>query len=162
MPTNNNYSKTHKVFVETYGCQMNFADSEVVMSILNEAGYGFANELKEADVVLINTCAIRDNAEQRILGRLDCFRLQKEIKPSLIVGVMGCMAERLKEKLLEHKVVDIVVGPDAYRDLPELLAQVREKGEKQINTTLSHEETYAEISPLRLGSNGVSAFISIM
>lgn len=149
-----------KVFIETYGCQMNVGDSEVVLSILQDAGYALCHSLDEADLILINTCSIRDNAEQRVLGRLDVFRQEKR-KRNVTVGILGCMAERLKEKLLENKAVDIVAGPDAYRDLPKLVEAVRTEG-KQINTLLSHEETYADIIPVRMDSNGVSAFISIM
>lgn len=149
-----------KVFIETYGCQMNVGDSEVVLSILQDAGYALCHSLAEADLILINTCSIRDNAEQRVLGRLDVFRQEKR-KRNVTVGILGCMAERLKEKLLENKAVDIVAGPDAYRDLPKLVEAVRTEG-KQINTLLSHEETYADIIPVRMDSNGVSAFISIM
>ncbi|MCF0167193.1 MAG: tRNA (N6-isopentenyl adenosine(37)-C2)-methylthiotransferase MiaB [Bacteroidales bacterium] len=149
------------VYIETYGCQMNVNDSEVVLSILQKAGYSLRRSMGEANVILINTCAIRDNAEQRILGRLDVFRLEKKKRKGIVVGVLGCMAERLKEKLLEHSVVDLVAGPDAYRDLPRLLAACT-AGPKQINTILSHEETYAEISPVRMDSNGVGAYISIM
>lgn len=151
-----------KYYIETYGCQMNVADSEVVASILNEAGYESIRDIKKADLILVNTCSIRENAEQRIWGRLDLFRSEKRKRPQVVVGVLGCMAERLKEKLLESdKMVDMVVGPDAYRDLPILLASAGE-GHKSVNVLLSREETYADISPVRLESNGVSAFISIM
>lgn len=150
-----------QVYIETYGCQMNVNDSEVVLSILQEAGYSLCKKIEEANLVLVNTCSIRDNAEQRIFGRLDVFRLEKKKRKNLIVGVLGCMAERLKDELLAHPVVDLVAGPDAYRDLPRLLDAVR-AGAKQINTILSHEETYADISPVRMDENGVSAFISIM
>ena len=149
------------VFIETYGCQMNFNDSEVVLSILQKAGYALCESLEEADLILVNTCSIRDNAEQRIWGRLNHFLQIKKKNPSLLVGILGCMAERLKDQLLEHKAVDLVVGPDAYRDLPRLLMLLNDEG-KQINTLLSREETYAEISPVRMDKNGVSAFISIM
>ena len=149
------------VFIETYGCQMNVSDSEVVLSILQDAGYSLCDNIDEASLVLINTCAVRDNAEQRILGRLDVFRLAKKKNHALKVGVLGCMAERLKEELLSHPVVDLVVGPDAYRDLPKLLAAISADG-KQINTILSHEETYADISPVRMDKYSVSAYISIM
>ena len=159
---NNNYTIAPRVLIETYGCQMNVNDSEVVLAILSKSGYVLCKEVSSADLVLINTCAIRDNAEQRILGRLDFFRLEKKKHPSLLVGVIGCMAERLKEKLLEHPAVDLVAGPDAYRDLPRLLDIIRSTGSKQINTLLSHEETYGDISPVRMDSNGVSAYISIM
>lgn len=150
-----------QVFIETYGCQMNVNDSEVVLSILQNAGFSLCSSISEADVILVNTCSVRDNAEQRVLGRLDVFRLEKKKRAGIIVGVLGCMAERLKEKLLEHPVVDVVAGPDAYRDLPRLIASVTADA-KQINTILSHEETYADIAPVRMDKNGVSAYISIM
>ena len=150
-----------QVYIETYGCQMNVNDSEVVLSILQKAGYALCDNIEKASLVLINTCAIRDNAEQRILGRLEVFRLEKKKNPALVVGVLGCMAERLKEQLLAHPVVDLVAGPDAYRDLPRLIAAVTADS-KQINTILSHEETYADISPVRMDPNAVSAYISIM
>ena len=151
-----------KYYIETYGCQMNVADSEVVASILGEAGYEPVSDIKTADLILVNTCSIRENAEQRVWGRLDLFRSEKRKRPQVVVGVLGCMAERLKEKLLESdKMVDMVVGPDAYRDLPMLLTSAGE-GHKAVNVLLSREETYADISPVRLDSNGVSAFISIM
>ncbi|MHC1733071.1 MAG: MiaB/RimO family radical SAM methylthiotransferase [Bacteroidales bacterium] len=149
-------------YIETYGCQMNVADSEVVASVLSEAGYQPALSIKEADLILVNTCSIRENAEQRVWGRLDLFRSEKKKRPQVIVGVLGCMAERLKEKLLESdKMVDMVVGPDAYRDLP-MLVETAATGHSAVNVLLSREETYADISPVRLESNGVSAFISIM
>jgi tRNA-2-methylthio-N6-dimethylallyladenosine synthase len=151
-----------KVYIETYGCQMNINDSEVVASILTANGYIITNDIEEAEVILVNTCSIRENAETRVWGRLDVFRLQKKKKPSLLIGVLGCMAERLKDNLLEaEKLVDIVVGPDAYRELPVLL-RAAEEGQKGINVLLSHEETYSDISPVRLDKNGVSAFVSIM
>ncbi len=151
-----------KVFIETYGCQMNVNDSEVVASILKANGYEITEELEQADVVLVNTCSIRENAETRVFGRLDNFKQYKKKKPSLLVGVLGCMAERLKESLLEdQRAVDLVVGPDAYRELPVLL-RAAEDGQKGINVLLSREETYADISPVRLDKNGVSAFVSIM
>ena len=150
-----------KVYIETYGCQMNVNDSEVILSILQDNGYVLTENMDEADLILANTCAIRENAEQRVWGRIDQFRLQKKKRKDVIVGIVGCMAERLKDKLLEGHVVDIVVGPDAYRTLPELLAQVNPDS-PQMNVLLSHEETYAEISPVRLDRNGVSAYISIM
>ena len=150
-----------KVFIETYGCQMNVNDSEVVLSILQAAGYSRCDSLGEADLILVNTCSVRDNAEQRVLGRLDVFRLEKKRRGSVVVGVLGCMAQRLKEKLLEHPAVDIVAGPDAYRDLPRLVEAVTASG-KQIATILSHEETYADIKPVRMDAGGVTAFISIM
>lgn len=151
----------NKVYIETYGCQMNVADSEVVMSILSKEDYQQTEVMEDADLLLINTCSIRDNAEQRIRGRLGEFRRVKRIRKHAIVGVIGCMAERLKEKLVQQeKLVDIVVGPDAYRDLPNLIAKA-ESGQKAINVLLSREETYAEIAPIRYASNGVSAFVSI-
>jgi tRNA-2-methylthio-N6-dimethylallyladenosine synthase len=153
-------SKPH-VFIETYGCQMNVNDSEVVLSILQAGGYALTDSITNADLIFINTCSIRDNAEQRIWGRLDYFKTLKKKKSTLVVGILGCMAERLKEELLNHAAVDIVAGPDSYRDLPKLLAEF--KGDnKQINTLLSQEETYADISPVRMDKNGVSSFISIM
>jgi tRNA-2-methylthio-N6-dimethylallyladenosine synthase len=151
-----------KYYIETYGCQMNVADSEVVASILGEAGYEPVKDIKKADLILVNTCSIRENAEQRVWGRLDLFRSEKRKRPQVVVGVLGCMAERLKEKLLESdRMVDMVVGPDAYRDLPMLIDSAYE-GHEAVNVMLSREETYADISPVRLESNGVSAFISIM
>ncbi len=151
-----------KLFIETYGCQMNAGDSEIVVSIMQDNGYRYTEDVNEADIILINTCSIRDNAEQRIWGRLSAMRQLKKRKPSLIVGVIGCMAERLKEQLIEKGTgVDIVAGPDSYRSLPEL-ARTAEDGSKGINVELSKEETYAEIAPVRLDRNGVSAFIAIM
>jgi tRNA-2-methylthio-N6-dimethylallyladenosine synthase len=151
-----------KLYIETYGCAMNVSDSEIVASVLIDGGFLQTNDEFEADVVLLNTCAIRENAEQRIWHRLAALKNNKRKKPGLIVGVLGCMAERLKTKLLEQdQLVDLVVGPDAYRDLPNLISQV-EDGEKAVNVLLSREETYAELSPVRLNSNGVSAFVSIM
>ena len=150
-----------KVFIETYGCQMNVNDSEVALSILEKAGYTRCETMDVADLILINTCSVRDNAEQRVLGRLDVFRQEKRRRGGVVVGVMGCMAERLKEKLLENPAVDLVAGPDAYRDLPRLVAAVTSSG-KQINTILSHEETYGDIAPVRMDREGVTAFISIM
>lgn len=149
-------------YIETYGCQMNVADSEVVASILGDAGYEPVADIRLADLILVNTCSIRENAEQRVWGRLDLFRSEKRKRPQVIVGVLGCMAERLKEKLLESdKMVAMVVGPDAYRDLP-MLVETAGAGHAAVNVLLSREETYADISPVRLESNGVSAFISIM
>lgn len=151
-----------KFYIETYGCQMNVSDSEVVASILKNSDYIHTDKAEEADVILVNTCSIRENAEQRVHGRLNVFRLLKKKSPHIVVGVLGCMAERLKEELLENeKVVDIVVGPDSYRDLPKLLENA-ETGQKAVNVYLSQEETYADISPVRYDSNGVSAFVSIM
>lgn len=155
-------SYPHKLYIETYGCQMNVADSEVVVSILNGVGYGITENYREADLILINTCSIRDNAEQRVFNRLNEFKALKKKNKGLLVGIIGCMAERLKENLLEReKLVDLVVGPDAYRDLPKLVEQA-EGGQRAINVLLSREETYAEISPVRLDKNGVSSFVSIM
>ena len=151
-----------KLFIETYGCQMNAGDSEIVVSIMQEHGYRYTEDIDQADIILINTCSIRDNAEQRIWGRLSAMRQIKKRKPSLIVGIIGCMAERLKEQLIEKGTgVDIVAGPDSYRSLPELV-RTAEDGAKGINVELSKEETYAEIAPVRLDRNGVSAFIAIM
>ena len=148
-----------KVYIETYGCQMNVNDSEVILSILQDAGYVLTENIEEADVILANTCSIRDNAEQRIWGRIDQFKIQKKKRDGVVIGIVGCMAERLKDQLLT--AVDLVAGPDSYRSLPALLEAVA-PGSPQINVLLSHEETYAEISPVRLDKNGVSAFISIM
>ena len=148
-----------KVYIETYGCQMNVNDSEVILSILQDAGYVLTEDIAQADVILANTCSIRDNAEQRIWGRIDQFKIQKRNRKGVVIGIVGCMAERLKDELL--KAVDIVAGPDSYRTLPELLKAVTPDS-PQINVLLSHEETYAEISPVRLDKNGISAFISIM
>ncbi len=151
-----------KLFIETYGCQMNVGDSEIVVSIMQKEGYVYTDRIEQADIILINTCSIRDNAEQRIWGRLSEMRRLRKHKPSLIVGIIGCMAERLKEKLVEGDYgVDVVAGPDAYRDLPSLVREA-EAGGKGVNVMLSREETYAEISPVRLDRNGVSAFIAIM
>ena len=148
-----------KVYIETYGCQMNVNDSEVVLSILQDEGYSLTENIEEASLILANTCSIRDNAEQRIWGRIDQFRLQKRSRPEVIIGILGCMAERLKEKLLTK--VDLVAGPDSYRSLPSLLRAIA-PDRPQINVLLSHEETYADIKPVRMDKNGVSAFISIM
>lgn len=151
-----------RLYLESYGCQMNFSDSEIVASIMQENGYYTTHNLYESDVIMLNTCAIREKAEQTVRKRLTEFRKLKKSKPSLIVGVLGCMAERLKEKFLEEeKLVDIVVGPDAYRSLPALVKEVN-GGSKAMNVLLSLEETYADISPVRLGGNGITAFISIM
>lgn len=158
----NSDKRPRKLLLESYGCQMNFSDSEIVASILAKEGFSTTRDPEEADVVLLNTCAIRDNAEQRIRGRLDYLRSIKKRKPEMTIGVLGCMAERLREKLIEEeKLVDLVVGPDAYRDLPNLIDRV-ETGQKAVNVLLSREETYAEITPVRLNSNGITAFISIM
>jgi tRNA-2-methylthio-N6-dimethylallyladenosine synthase len=151
-----------KFYLETYGCQMNIADSELVVSILQKAGYELVKEMDEAGIILVNTCAIRENAETRVFGRLTVFNQIKKKSPETIIGVLGCMAERLKKKLWEQeKQVDLVIGPDAYRDLP-LLVKQAETGQKAINVLLSREETYADISPVRYSSNKVSAFVSIM
>ncbi len=151
-----------KLYIESYGCQMNFSDSEIVTSILQENGYATTSQYDEADVILLNTCAIRENAEQKVRNRLKNFIPLKKKKPNVVVGVLGCMAERLKTKFLEEeKIVDVVAGPDAYRDLPNLFNEVDE-GQKAINVFLSRDETYADITPVRLNSNGVTAFVSIM
>ena len=151
-----------KLFLESYGCQMNFADSEIVASILMKEGFSTTSNAEEADLIFMNTCAIRDNAENRVRQRLQDYKKIKRSKPELLIGVLGCMAERLKSQLLEEeKLVDIVVGPDAYRDLPNLITQA-ETGQQAINVILSKEETYADIAPVRLDKNGVSAFVSIM
>jgi len=150
-----------KLYIESYGCAMNFADSEIVASILSETGFETTGDYHQADVIFINTCSIRENAETRVRNRLSQFGVEKRRNPKLIVGVLGCMAERLKSKFLEEeRLVDVVVGPDAYRDLPNLIEQV-ESGHKAVNVLLSREETYADISPVRLNSNGITAFISI-
>ena len=151
-----------KLYIETYGCQMNVGDSEIVVSIMQQEGYRYTESLEDADIVLINTCSIRDNAEQRIWGRLSEMRRMRKQKPSLIIGIIGCMAERLKDELTKGgSGVDIAAGPDAYRDLPRLVREV-DNGATGINVELSKEETYAEIAPVRLDKNGVSAFIAIM
>lgn len=150
-----------KVYIETYGCQMNVNDSEVILSLLQDNGYALTDSMDEASVILANTCSIRDNAEQRIWGRIEQFRLQKRKREGVIIGIVGCMAERLKDKLLDGHIVDIVAGPDSYRTLPELIRNVTPDS-PQMNVLLSHEETYADISPVRMDKNGVSAYISIM
>ncbi len=153
---------TRKLYIESYGCQMNFSDSEIVTSILKKEGFGTTSSAEQADVILINTCSIREKAEQTVRNRLNYFQEIKKKNGEVTVGVLGCMAERLKSRLLEEeKIVDIVLGPDAYRNLPELVKQA-EDGKKGINTFLSREETYADIAPVKLNSNGVTAFISIM
>lgn len=150
-----------KLFIESYGCQMNFSDSEIVASILSDQGYNTTQSLEEADLVLVNTCSIRDKAEQTVRKRLETYNRIKRVNPKMKVGVLGCMAERLKSKFLEEeKIVDLVVGPDAYKDIPNLLKEV-EEGRDAINVILSKEETYGDISPVRLMSNGVTAFVSI-
>jgi tRNA-2-methylthio-N6-dimethylallyladenosine synthase len=149
-------------YIESYGCQMNFSDSEIVASVLNDVGFTATRNMEIADLILVNTCSIREKAEQTVRKRLKVFNKIKDEKPGTLVGVLGCMAERLKKKFLEEeRIVDLVVGPDAYRDLPNLIAGA-EEGEKGVNVFLSREETYADISPIRLQSNGVTAFISIM
>lgn len=150
-----------KVYIETYGCQMNVNDSEVVLSILKGVGYERTTEISEAGLILANTCSIRENAEQRVYGRIDVFRLEKKKRPEVIIGILGCMAERLKDKLLEGRIVDIVAGPDAYRSLPQMLAAVM-PGNPQIDVQLSRTETYDDITPVRMDHNGLSAYISIM
>lgn len=155
-------SNGRKLYIESYGCQMNFSDSEIVASILMDKGFETTKDFNEADVVFINTCSIRENAETRVRNRLKEFEFAKSKNPGMIVGVLGCMAERLKSKFLEEeKLVDVVVGPDAYRDLPNLIEQV-DDGAKAVNVLLSREETYADINPVRLNTNGITAFISIM
>ena len=156
----NHYHK--RFYIESYGCQMNFSDSEIVASILNKEGFGATRNVEEADLIFLNTCSIREKAEQTVRKRLTEFKKLKQQKKGMLVGVLGCMAERLKSKFLEEeKLVDIVVGPDAYRSLPELVNEA-EQGQKAVNVLLSREETYADISPVRLDSNGVTAFVSIM
>lgn len=151
-----------KLFLESYGCQMNFSDSEIVASILMDSGFSTTDNFEEADVIFLNTCAIRENAELRVRNRLNDFKRVKKRNPAALVGVLGCMAERLKAKLMEEeKLVDIVVGPDSYRDLPNLIEEAGD-GHKAINVILSKEETYADITPVRIGTNGVQAYISIM
>lgn len=151
-----------RLYIESYGCQMNFADSEIVAAVMRNAGFATTSSAEDADVIFLNTCAIRDNAEQKVRHRLKHLTGLKRLKPELLVGMLGCMAERLKTKLLEEeKVVDIVAGPDAYRDIPKLVEEA-ESGQKAVNVFLSREETYADISPIRLNSNGVTAFVSIM
>ena len=152
-----------KMYIESYGCQMNFSDSEIVASILTDEGFSTTPNIEEADVVFVNTCSIREKAEQTVRNRLKVYNaIKKKQNPGMVVGVLGCMAERLKEKFLEEEqLVDIVVGPDAYRDLPNLIGEVDE-GRKAVNVILSKEETYAEISPVRLGGSGITAFVSIM
>ena len=157
-----NTGKSRKLYIESYGCQMNFSDSEIVASILAKEGFDTTSEIEKADVIFLNTCSIREKAEQTVRNRLTHINGLKKHRPELLVGMLGCMAERLKSKLLEEeKIVDLVAGPDAYRDLPKLISQVDE-GDRAVNTFLSREETYADISPVRLNSNGVTAFVSIM
>ena len=158
----NNKNQGKKLYLESYGCAMNFADSEIVASILSETGYTTTTNNEESDAIFMNTCAVRDNAEQRVRNKLKQFNQLKKQRPELVIGILGCMAERLKSQLLEEeKLVDIVVGPDAYRDLPNLIQTV-ENGQKAVNVLLSREETYADINPVRLDSNGITSFVSIM
>ncbi len=155
-------NSSKKVFIESYGCQMNFSDSEIVASIMQKDGFVITKQYDEADLILINTCSIRENAEQKVRNRLKTYNSIKKKKPETIIGVLGCMAERLKAQLLvEESLVDIVAGPDSYRELPNLVSEVLD-GRKAVNVILSKEETYADINPVRLSSNGVTAFISIM
>ena len=159
--TENKKENTKKLFIESYGCQMNMNDSEIVASILDKQGYNTTQILEEADLVLVNTCSIREKAETTIRRRLQKYNAVKKVNPTMKVGVLGCMAERLKEKFLEEeKIVDLVVGPDAYRDLPNLLEEVND-GRDAVNVILSKDETYGDVAPVRLNSNGVSAFVSI-
>lgn len=156
-----NYKNSRKLYIESYGCQMNFSDSEIVASILAKEGFNTTQTLEEADLVLVNTCSIREKAEQTIRKRLEQFNAVKRQRPTMKVGVLGCMAERLKHKFLEEEhIVDLVVGPDAYKDLPNLLEEI-DNGRDAINVILSKDETYADISPIRLNSNGITAFVSI-
>ena len=156
------FNLSKKMYLESYGCAMNFSDSEIVASILKNEGYSTTKEIESADIVLINTCSIREKAEQTIRTRLKNFQKIKSNKPNLTIGILGCMAERLKTKFLEEeKIVDLVVGPDSYRELPQLIKEI-EDGRKAVNVILSTEETYADIVPVRLGNNKVTAFISIM
>ena len=150
-----------KIYIETYGCQMNVNDTEVIFSVMADAGFLRTENIEEADVILANTCSIRDNAEQRIWGRIEVFSAHRKKRQGVVVGIVGCMAERLKDSLLESGKVDLVAGPDAYRTLPSLVEEVA-PGHPSINVLLSHEETYADIKPVRIDKNGVSAFISIM
>jgi len=160
--SNNHQFGQRKLYIESYGCQMNFSDSEIVASVMQQHGFGTTANAEDADLIFLNTCAIREKAEQTVRFRLNHLNGMKRKKPTLIIGILGCMAERLKTQLLEEeKVVDIVVGPDAYRDLPRLVEEV-DGGDRAVNVLLSREETYADIAPVRLNSNGISAFISIM
>ncbi len=159
--TESSKNSTRKLYIESYGCQMNFSDSEIVASILANEGFNTTQQMEEADLVLINTCSIREKAEQTVRKRLEKFNAVKKINPSMKVGVLGCMAERLKSKFLEEeKIVDMVVGPDAYKDLPNLVQEIDE-GRNAVNVILSKEETYGDVAPVRLNSNGVTAFVSI-
>ena len=152
---------SRKLYIESYGCQMNFSDSEIVASILGENGFDTTSDIKQADLIFLNTCSIREKAEQTVRNRLVHLNGLKRDRPGLLIGVLGCMAERLKAKLLDEEQIDLVAGPDAYRDLPRMIDRV-DDGQKAVNTFLSREETYADISPVRLNSNGVTAFVSIM
>src|SRR6187397_443517 len=162
-PFNGDPNQYKKLFyIESYGCQMNFSDSEIVASILNKEGFGATRNVEDADLILLNTCSIREKAEQTVRKRLTEFKKIKAARPGMLIGMLGCMAERLKAKLLEEeKLVDLVVGPDAYRSLPGLISEA-EGGPKAVNVLLSRDETYADISPVRLDSNGITAFVSIM
>jgi len=162
-PFNGDPNQYKKLFyIESYGCQMNFSDSEIVASILNKEGFGATRNFEDADLVLLNTCSIREKAEQTVRKRLTEFKKLKAARPGMLIGMLGCMAERLKSKLLEEeKLVDLVVGPDAYRSLPGLISEA-ESGQKAVNVLLSRDETYADISPVRLDSNGITGFVSIM
>ena len=152
----------NKLYIQSYGCQMNFADSEIVASILKKEGYTTTTDSQQANLILINTCSIREKAEQTVRKRIKDFKKNKRKNKDLIIGILGCMAERLKSKFLEEeKLVDLVIGPDAYRDLPKLIKKTQD-GRKAVNVILSKEETYADINPIRLNSNGVTAFVSIM
>src|SRR5690554_1662258 len=156
-----NENNNRKLYIESYGCQMNFSDSEIVASILAKEGFNTTQKMEDADLVLVNTCSIRDKAEQTIRKRLEKFNAVKRNNPKMKVGVLGCMAERLKNKFLEEeKIVDLVVGPDAYKDLPNLVREIDE-GRSAVNVILSKDETYGDVSPVRLNSNGVTAFVSI-
>ena len=150
-----------KLFIETYGCQMNVADSEVVASIMQMAGYTFCDTIEDSDAIFVNTCSIRDNAEQKVLSRLSYFQSLRKHKKSLVIGVLGCMAERVREQLITENGVDLVVGPDSYLDLPNLVGAAK-RGEKAVNVELSTTETYREVIPSRIGHNRISGFISIM
>src|SRR5690606_13037535 len=156
-----NDKNTRKLYIESYGCQMNFSDSEIVASILAQEGFNTTEQLEEADLVLVNTCSIRDKAEQTIRKRLEKFNAVKRKRPGMKVGVLGCMAERLKSKFLEEeKIVDMVVGPDAYKDLPNLVQEI-DGGRSAVNVILSKDETYGDVAPVRLNSNGVTACVSV-
>jgi tRNA-2-methylthio-N6-dimethylallyladenosine synthase len=150
-----------KLFIETYGCQMNVADSEVIASVMKIDGYGITENIEEADAIFVNTCSVRDNAEQKIYSRLQYYQSLKKKKKHLIIGVLGCMAERVKEQLIHMYKVDLVAGPDSYLDLPSLIGAV-EQGEKAINVDLSKQETYKDVIPLKMGGIHISGFVSIM